>query len=178
MLINIFQLFIIPIFILLNGFFVAAEMSLARVRRTRIDQLAEEGNKAAQLAQVSLEDPERFISACQLGITVATLALGAVGESAFADNLAQMMVSIGLVQHWSDQISNFARVFSFAVAFGVTAFFQTVLGELIPKTWTFDRAEVGHSRFDWTNGSLVPFDVTNYWTFELFNRGDFEIATC
>lgn len=141
MLINIFQLVIIPIFILLNGFFVAAEMSLARVRRTRIDQLAEEGNKAAQLAQISLEDPERFISACQLGITVATLALGAIGEAAFAENLAQMMVAIGLVQHWTEPVSNFARVFSFAIAFGVTAFFQTVLGELIPKTWTFDRAE-------------------------------------
>ena len=137
----IFQLLIIPIFILLNGFFVAAEMALARVRRTRIDQLAEEGDKAAQLAQKALDDPERFISACQLGITVATLALGAIGEAAFAEDLAHIMVTIGLSQHWSEQVANFARLFCFAVAFGVTAFFQTVLGELIPKTWTFDRAE-------------------------------------
>ncbi|CAN5951171.1 unnamed protein product [Sphagnum jensenii] len=116
-------------------------MALARVRRTRIDQLAEEGDKAAQLAQKSLDDPERFISACQLGITVATLALGAIGEAAFAEDLAHIMVTIGIAQHWSEQIANFARVVCFAIAFGVTAFFQTVLGELIPKTWTFDRAE-------------------------------------
>ncbi|HEY9756866.1 MAG TPA: hemolysin family protein [Oculatellaceae cyanobacterium] len=139
--IAIFQLLIIPVFILLNGFFVAAEMSLARVRRTRIDQLAEEGSKAAQLAQKSLDDPERFISACQLGITVATLALGAVGESAFADDLANIMVSIGGAQHWTAQAVNLSKLACFAFAFGLTAFFQTVLGELIPKTWTFDRAE-------------------------------------
>ena len=49
-------------------------MGLARVRRTRIDQLVDEGNKPAKLVQVHLEDPDRFISACQLGITLATLA--------------------------------------------------------------------------------------------------------
>ena len=47
-------------------------MGLARVRRTRIDQLAEEGNRAAKLVRVSLDDPDRFITACQLGITLAT----------------------------------------------------------------------------------------------------------
>lgn len=116
-------------------------MSLARVRRTRIDQLAEEGNKAAKSAQKSLDDPERFISACQLGITLATLALGAVGEATFADDLAQFVANLGIAQHWPLQVLSASRLFCFAVAFGLTAFVQTVLGELIPKTWTFDRAE-------------------------------------
>ena len=116
-------------------------MSLARVRRTRIDQLADQGNKAAKSAQKSLDDPERFISACQLGITLATLALGAVGEATFADDLAKMVSTIGIAQHWQVEILSASRLFCFALAFGLTAFVQTVLGELVPKTWTFDRAE-------------------------------------
>jgi putative hemolysin len=116
-------------------------MSLARVRRTRIDQLADEGNKAARSAQKALDDPERFISACQLGITLATLALGAVGEATFADDLAKMVAALGIAQHWPAEVLSASRLFCFAVAFGLTAFVQTVLGELIPKTWTFDRAE-------------------------------------
>jgi CBS domain containing-hemolysin-like protein len=116
-------------------------MSLARVRRTRIDQLADEGNKAARSAQKALDDPERFISACQLGITLATLALGAVGEATFADDLAKMVAGLGIAQHWPAEVLNASRLFCFAVAFGLTAFVQTVLGELVPKTWTFDRAE-------------------------------------
>jgi putative hemolysin len=127
--------------IFLNGFFVAAEMSLARVRRTRIDQLAEEGNKSAQLAQRSLDDPDRFISACQLGITLATLALGAIGEATFANDLARYIGIVGVASHWPEQLLSISRFLCFALAFGFTAFVQTVLGELIPKTWTFDRAE-------------------------------------
>ena len=57
-------------------------MALARVRRTRIDQLAEKDNVFAQKVQIYLHDPEKFISACQLGITIATLLLGAAGEAA------------------------------------------------------------------------------------------------
>ncbi len=68
----------------MNAFFVAAEMGLARVRRTRIDHLAEGGNMFAKKTQIYLEDPEKFISACQLGITIATLLLGAAGEAAHA----------------------------------------------------------------------------------------------
>jgi CBS domain containing-hemolysin-like protein len=69
----------IPVLIIFNAFFVAAEMAIARVRRTRIDQLAEEGNRAAILTQKAMEDTDGFIAACQLGITIATLCLGAVG---------------------------------------------------------------------------------------------------
>ncbi len=116
-------------------------MSLARVRRTRIDQLAEEGVKAAQLAQKALDDPDRFISACQLGITLATLALGAVGEATFADDLSRFIGLLGIAQHWPVNLLQLSRWTCFAIALAITAFIQTVLGELVPKTWTFDRAE-------------------------------------
>jgi putative hemolysin len=116
-------------------------MGLARVRRTRIDQLVDEGNKAAKLVQVHLEDPDRFISACQLGITLATLALGAAGEASFADKLAALFAQWGALASWSPEVLHFARLFCFGFSFVITAFCQTVFGELIPKTWTFQRAE-------------------------------------
>lgn len=116
-------------------------MGLARVRRTRIDQLAEEGNKAAKVVQTHLEDPDRFISACQLGITLATLALGAAGEASLADKLADGLTHIGALGAWSPEILKIARLICFGFSFVITAFCQTVFGELIPKTWTFQRAE-------------------------------------
>lgn len=139
--ISIFQIILIPIFIAINAFFVAAEMALVRVRRTRVDQLAEEGNRAAILVQASLDDPERFISACQLGITLATLGLGAVGESAFASTLAQFIGAV--VENFGGGFPTIstAKALCYLFAFGATAFLQTILGELVPKTWTFQRAE-------------------------------------
>lgn len=137
----IFQLILIPVLIALNAFFVAAEMALARVRRTRIDQLAEEGSNSAKLVQVSLADPDRFISACQLGITLATLGLGAVGENTFADYLARYVAEIGRNMSLAVPAMETARTLCYIFAFSFTAFIQTVFGELIPKTWTFQRAE-------------------------------------
>jgi CBS domain containing-hemolysin-like protein len=116
-------------------------MALARVRRTRIDQLAEEGNRAAKFVQVALDDPERFISACQLGITLATLGLGAVGEAAFASTLAQFIGSIVENLGGGFPTISTAKALCYVFAFAVTAFVQTVMGELVPKTWAFQRAE-------------------------------------
>ena len=70
-------------------------MALARVRRTRIDQLAEKDNVFAQKVQIYLHDPEKFISACQLGITIATLLLGAAGEAALAEDMAHWAQKTG-----------------------------------------------------------------------------------
>ncbi len=116
-------------------------MALARVRRTRIDQLAEEGNRAAILTQKALEDTDGFISACQLGITIATLCLGAVGEAAFAEDLARLAENVFGSLVSSASVLAAMKGFCFFVAFGVTAFLQTSFGELLPKQWTFQRAE-------------------------------------
>lgn len=117
-------------------------MGLARVRRTRIDQLAEEGNRAAKLVRVSLDDPDRFITACQLGITLATLGLGAVGETAFAADLAHVIEELGKDFNWGIPAISTARAFCYVFAFCFIAFIQTIIGELVPKTWTFQRAEL------------------------------------
>ena len=117
-------------------------MGLARIRRTRVDQLAEDGNKAALLVKKNLDKPDRFISACQLGITLATLALGAVGEEAFAHDLGNFMVDVFFIDPvLSPHLVAGSKVACYAFAFASTAFLQTVFGELIPKTWTFQRAE-------------------------------------
>ncbi|PWU00457.1 MAG: hypothetical protein C5B53_04025 [Candidatus Melainabacteria bacterium] len=116
-------------------------MALARVRRTRIDQLAEEGNRAAKLVQTALDDPDSFITACQLGITLATLGLGAVGETAFASDLAQFIESIAKDLNWALPAIETARALCYVFAFCFIAFIQTIIGELVPKTWTFQRAE-------------------------------------
>src|SRR5437763_15472422 len=67
-----------------NGFFVATEFALVSSRPTRIDQLAATGNRAAALVQRAKDNPTRFISGTQLGVTVASLLLGAIGEETFA----------------------------------------------------------------------------------------------
>lgn len=121
-----------------NAFFVAAEMALVRIRRSRIDQLVAEGERTALIVQEELKNTERYISACQLGITIATLALGATGEASFADDLTKLIEGLGVFQGTALHI---AKVSMFVLAFSFTAFFQTVFGELLPKTLTFSRAE-------------------------------------
>lgn len=116
-------------------------MALARVRRTRIDQLADEGNNTAKLVQTYLTDPDTFISACQLGITIATLLLGAVGENALVDEMAKHVKDYGTASGWSAELIGILRGMCWLLAFTLTAYIQTIFGELIPKTWTFQRAE-------------------------------------
>jgi len=116
-------------------------MALARIRRTRVDQLVEQGSKTAELAQKALKDPDRFISACQLGITFATLALGAVGEKAFAEDLALAVMQFGNLSHLETAVTSASKAICYILAFSLTAFLQTVFGELLPKTLVFQRAE-------------------------------------
>src|SRR3989344_818010 len=74
------QLLLLIFLVFLNGFFVASEFALVGVRKTRIDELVKEGNQGAVLVQKSLKNLDTFISATQLGITIASLGLGWMGE--------------------------------------------------------------------------------------------------
>ena len=87
-------LFIVLLLIAANGFFVATEFSLVSSRSTRIDQLAAGGSRAARLVQRAKANPTRFISGTQLGVTVASLMLGWLGEQTFADLLQPVLDSI------------------------------------------------------------------------------------
>jgi CBS domain containing-hemolysin-like protein len=138
---TIYSIALIPVLILINAFFVAVEMAVARVRHTRIDQLASEENKTAILVKRALKDPRRYISACQLGITIATLGLGATGEAVFADNLADWVGGIFKESALGLPAISSARALCYIFAFTVTAFVQTIFGELVPKICTFQYAE-------------------------------------
>src|ERR1051326_2186153 len=97
-----------------NGFFVATEFALVSSRGTRIDQLAAEGNRAARMVQRAKTNPTRFISGTQLGVTVASLLLGWIGETTFAEIIQRLLDSIlvlaGDLPDPTQQITQIGRV--------------------------------------------------------------------
>jgi CBS domain containing-hemolysin-like protein len=121
----------------MNGFFVAAEFALVTARKTRIEQLAASGNGAARSVLRALHDPNRFISACQLGITVASLALGWIGEGTVAGLLEPVLETI--------VPAGLAGVSSHAIAvplsFVVITFLHITLGEQVPKMLALQAGE-------------------------------------
>ena len=119
-----------------NGFFVAAEFSLVTVRRTRIDQLVAEGHRRARAVRRALTEPDRYIAATQLGITMASLGLGWIGEPALATLLEPTFES--LPPHLAEAAAHTVAV---AVAFSVITAFHIVFGELVPKWIALERAE-------------------------------------
>lgn len=126
-------LFLVPLLVAANGFFVAAEFSLVSVRRSRVVSLAESGDIRAVKLLEMLDNLNSYISATQLGITMASLALGWIGEPALSRLLEAPLH--GLV---SDTVRH---TIAFASAFSVITFLHIVLGELAPKTLALDRAE-------------------------------------
>jgi len=122
--------------IALNGFFVAAEFALIRVRQTRIMELASEGNSRAKQVQVLQGRLDTFLSATQLGVTVASLALGYIGESALADVLAPLLLKL----HIPLSAARITTI-SFVVGFLFITSFHIVFGELLPKWWVIAHAE-------------------------------------
>lgn len=131
------QLALIIFLVLLNGFFVASEFALVGVRKTRIDELAKKDNKSAKLVQKALNHLDTYISATQLGITLASLALGWVGEPFLAH----------FFEPFFDEFlpANLAFISShglaFAIAFSIITFLHIVLGELAPKSIALQKAE-------------------------------------
>jgi CBS domain containing-hemolysin-like protein len=128
-------MYIISVILLVaaNGFFVASEFSLVAVRRSRIVALAESGNRRAQLLLELIDHINSYISATQLGITMASLALGWIGEPALARLLEGPLK--GLV---SDTLRH---TIAFVAAFTIITVLHIVLGELAPKTLALERTE-------------------------------------
>ena len=123
-----FGLFAILVLVLGNGFFVATEFALVAVRRSRLEQLAREGNARARLAHQMVRHLDAYIAACQLGITMASLALGWIGEPALAHLLEPPIE--GLVGTWAPAA---AHAIAVGVAFFVITGLHIVAGELAPK---------------------------------------------
>ena len=124
------RLGIVLALVLANAFFVAAEFALVAVRRSRIEELASQGDRGARVVKSALADLDRYISATQLGITLASLALGWLGESAVAAIVDHALSYVGLSAP-AVAVHTTAAVIT---AFVVITFLHIVLGELAPKS--------------------------------------------
>jgi CBS domain containing-hemolysin-like protein len=113
----------------LNGFFVAAEFALVKIRETQLDMLVVKGNLRAKVARSIIANLNSYLSATQLGITMASLGLGWAGEPVFSALLSPVLVSLGVQ---SDAVRH---SISFAVGFSALTFLHISAGELAPK-WT------------------------------------------
>jgi CBS domain containing-hemolysin-like protein len=122
----------VPALIVMNAFFVAAEYALVRSRLDRVEALAKEGARGAALAARQIERIDEYIAACQVGITLASIGIGAVGEPTIADLLKKPFGNV--LGH------AFATALAVAIGYAVLTMLHITLGELVPKIYT-----VGHS---------------------------------
>ena len=121
------SLFLVLFFLLMNAFFVAAEFSLVRVRKSQVEILVDEGCSGAKYTKLVADNVNAYLSACQLGITLASLALGWLGEPAVSQLIEGPLLAIGLPE---------AAIHGIAIAIGfvVITALHIVVGELIPKS--------------------------------------------
>ncbi len=127
---------ILIIFLLLaiNAFFVAAEFALVKARAFRIDLLADSGSRAAKLTQRIQLNLESYLAACQLGITMASLGLGWVGEPVVAALLEPAFHAMGM----SDKV---VHTTSFILGFLIFSSLHIIIGEQVPKTFAIRKSE-------------------------------------
>ncbi len=132
----VMDLTIVMILVLANSFFVASEFALVSVRKTRIDQLAAEGNSGAAVVQRAVRDLDRYIAATQVGITIASLLLGGLGEQTLEPLLTPLFFWMP-ERGWG--ITRAALVASFAYFIMTTL--HVIIGELMPKSIALQRSE-------------------------------------
>ena len=132
-----FRLVAVLALVFANGFFVAAEFALVTVRKTRVDQLIAEGNRRARTVRRALTDPDSYIAATQLGITMASLGLGWIGEPALAHLIEPLFARVLPPQ---GAVAS-AHTLAIAIAFAIITALHIVLGELAPKTIALQHPE-------------------------------------
>ena len=130
---NGLKLIIAAVLVAINAFFVIAEYALVRSRRARLEVMRDEGAKGAGLALKQLSQVNDYISAVQIGVTITSIAIGALGEPALA-----ALLKSALGPGWSHGVAAAAVA---VVAFAVIALTQLIGGEMVPKFYAIDRAE-------------------------------------
>src|SRR5688572_17670940 len=128
----VIKLFVVAFLVLLNGFFVAAEFALVKIRDTQLDPFIKDGHGGAKMARRIIRNLDAALSACQLGITLASLGLGWVGEPVFADILRP-------VYNWLQIEEGLRHKVSFVVGFSIITFLHIVIGELAPKSYAIQQ---------------------------------------
>jgi CBS domain containing-hemolysin-like protein len=153
--IDILKLGAVLIFVLANGFFVAAEFSLVSVRRTRIAEMVSQGHRGARWVQRAIDNPDKVIAATQLGITISSLALGWIGEPALAHIINPLIELIPPAIR-----SDASHGISAGISFVLITFLHVVVGELAPKSIALqnpERTSLIVSRPTlWTEGIFKP----------------------
>ena len=147
--------------VLLNGFFVVAEFALVKVRKTRLEELSARGASNAKLALKIVSSLDAYLSATQLGITLASLGLGWLGEPAVASLIAPLVYNLFPGATW------LVHTVSVAVGFAIITFLHIVLGELIPKSMAIQRAEKMTLLVAWP---LYIFSKLGYPLITLLNK--------
>jgi CBS domain containing-hemolysin-like protein len=146
------NLVLVLVFVLLNGLFVAAEFAYVKVRVSRIDALAQEGNMRAKFAQKILRNLNAYLSACQLGITLTSLILGWLGEPTISKLLEPALSRIGLPDAA-------IHTLSFIIAFAIVTSFHITLGEQFPKLYAIRQSEAVTL---WTSIPVILFNKLMY----------------
>lgn len=121
------NIFIIVFLLFVNGFFVAAEFALVKVRKTRLEQLCNEGNSNAKKALKLVNDTNRMLAAAQLGVTIASIALGWVAES----TIVQLIEPVIKLLPLNSVVT--AHVIAVPISFVLVTYFHVLLGEQLPK---------------------------------------------
>ncbi len=152
----IFNLFVIVFLLFSNGFFVASEFAMVKVRKTRIEQLVNEGNHNAKIALEAIKDLDKFIAAVQLGVTISSIGLGWVGEGTLARIIEPIFVFLpGISQNIA------THTVSVSASFALITFMHVVIGELIPKSIALEYPEqtslVIARPMQWISFLFTPF---------------------
>ena len=127
------NLLVVLFFVLLGGFFAAAELALVSLRENRVQRLAESSRRGRRLASLTA-DPNRFLAAVQVGVTLAGFVSAGFGAAQIAPELAQPLISAGLAE-------GVAQTLAFIVITVLIAYLSLVLGELVPKRIALQRVE-------------------------------------
>ena len=131
------KLLLTAFFVFLNGFFVATEFSLVKVRPSRVQALAAEGDKRAKRLAKMMEELDLYLSGCQLGITIASLVLGYLAEPAFAELMEMGLAGLGVPVEETPGL----HIAAFGLALTLVTVLHMVLGEQAPKIWAIQTAE-------------------------------------
>ena len=139
----ILNFFLILVLVALNGFFVAAEFAVITSRKTRVKRQADEGNPAAKQVLIWLENPkarDKLIAAAQLGITIVSLALGAIGENTFEVLLEPVFHSLEIPDQWN-RIEPVLTALPLVISLIIVTSLHVVLGEQVPKVAALESPE-------------------------------------
>ena len=131
---SILNITLLIIFLGLTGFFVAVEFAVVKVRKSRIDQLVEEGNQKAIIAKKVVSDLDYYLSACQLGITITAIGLGAFTKPYIKHLLYPIF-------EWLNTPETVMNVLSYGIALAIVTYLHVVIGEMAPKTLAIQYSE-------------------------------------